>query len=123
MYTDLLIRIKNAQAVKKESIKVPYFKTDSFIVNVLVKEGFLVSGEAKGRGNKKVLILKFNKEKPILKVKFLSKPSLRKYIGYREIKGEERGGGILVISTSKGIKTGEEAKKEKLGGQTLFKIW
>ncbi len=62
-------------------------------------------------------------ERDIRGLKFLSKPSRRLYVGYKEIKKVKSGHGLLVLSTSKGILSGEEAKKMKIGGQLLFEIW
>lgn len=126
MYIDLLTKIKNAQAVKKESIKVPYSKIDEEIASVLVKNNYLDSFEKKGRNPKRILDikLKYNEGSGTVSgIKLLSRPSRRLYMGYKEIKPVRYGYGLLVLSTPKGIMTGTEAKKAKIGGQALFKIW
>ena len=126
MYTDLITKIKNAQAVKKESLKVPYTKITDAISELLAKNKFLDSVDRKGRGPKKIMEIKLKYEEgqgAIKGIKFISKPSRRIYIGYKEIKPIRHGYGISVISTPKGIITNKEAKKEKVGGEVLFEIW
>ncbi len=121
-YIDLIIKIKNAQAVKKKSVEVIFSKTNKKIAEILQKANFLTKVEVKG-SIKKFLELTLNPQKPIRGVKFLSKPSIKRYCGYREITQVKGGEGLLVISTPLGIMTGEEAKKAKVGGQVLFEIW
>ncbi len=126
MYTDLLTKIKNAQAVKKENIKVHYSKMDEEVVSVLVKQNYLDSYEKKGRNPKRILDikLKYNEGKgAVSDVKLLSRPSRRLHVGYKEIKPVRHGYGLLVLSTPKGIMTGQDAKKAKVGGTLLFQIW
>jgi len=126
MYTNLLIQIKNAQAVKKENVRVPYSKMDEEIVKILTAHGYVGKFEKKGRGPRKILDINLkysNNEGAIEGVKFISKPSRRIYIGYKKIRPIRRGYGLMVISTPLGIVAGGEAKKEKVGGEALFEIW
>ena len=123
MYIDLLIRIKNAEAAGKDSVKVPYAKNDHAVAEILARFGFLASLEVKGRSLKKVMELKLNDARPIQGLKFLSRPSLRRYGKYREFRRVKSGQGLLVVSTPKGILTGEDARKSKVGGEILFEIW
>ena len=126
MYTDLLTKIKNAQAVKRESVKLPYSNMDHAVAEVLVAKKFLDGAFKKGRIPKRVLDLKlkYKDGKGVIEgLKILSKPSRRLYIGYRDIKPVRQGYGLLVLSTPKGVMDGKSAKKQKLGGQLLFEIW
>ncbi len=123
MYIDTLTRIKNAQMKGEESVKVPYSKMDKAVLDVLKKEGFLKSIDVKGKKPKKVVKVIFNENKPIRGLSFLSKPSLRKYLGYRDMMSVKGGYGVLVVSTPKGVMSGDKARKEKVGGQLLFKMW
>lgn len=124
MYIDLLIQLKNAQAVKKRSIKIRFSRMDKAISEVLKKAGFLKKVDVKGRMPKRILELTLNtKERPIQGVKFLSRPSLRQYFGYRDLRNVKGGYGTLVLSTPEGILTASEARKKKVGGQALFEIW
>lgn len=123
MYIDTLTRIKNAQMKGETEVKVPYSKMDKAVLEVLEKEGFIKSVDVKGKRPKKIVKVYFNEDKPIRGLSFLSKPSLRKYIGYRDMKSVKGGYGVLVVSTPKGVMSGDKAKKEKVGGQLLFKMW
>lgn len=126
MYTGLLAQIKNAQAVKKEGLKVIYSKQAEKILEILVGGKYIEKFEKKGRGAKKnlAIYLKYDGGQGVISgTKFISKPSRRIYLGYKEIRPVKSGYGMLVVSTSKGIMTGKEARKMKLGGEALFEIW
>ncbi|MDP3729648.1 MAG: 30S ribosomal protein S8 [bacterium] len=126
MFTDLLTHIKNAQAAKKESVKVPFTNNDFVIAELLQKHKFIEGVAKKGRMPKRILeiTLKYpNNVGAILGVKLMSKPSRRIYVGYKDIRPVRQGYGLLVISTSKGIMDGKTARQSKLGGQLLFQIW
>jgi len=126
MYNDLLIKIKNAQAVGKERIKMPHNEYDEAVAELLEKHKYIRSVTKKGRNPKRILdieLLYDNKKGAVNGVRFLSKPSRRLYIGYKEIRKVKQGYGLLVLSTSKGIMTGGDARKQKLGGQILFEVW
>lgn len=126
-YINLLTRIKNAQAVKKEEIRAPYSRLDMEIAEVLVRKGFVKSVVKKGRLPKRIMEIKLkygDDDGAIGGIKLNSKPSRRVYAGYRDLKSFGRGrGGISLISTSKGIMTAKEARQQKLGGELLFEIW
>lgn len=128
--TDMLIRIKNAQSAGLENVSVPYSKMKSEIAEVLKNKGFIEEVESKKRKARRVevqfldLKLKYTDgQGAISGVKFISKPSRRRYTGRSELKPVKSGFGVSVVSTSKGIMTGEEAKKAKVGGEVLFEIW
>lgn len=123
MYIDLLNRIKNAQAARKPVMKIRYSKMDAAVVEVLKNHGFIKDVEVKGKGYKRVLEIDCEVTHPIQKVKNFSLPSLRRYSGYEDLRPVKSGFGILVLSTPKGIKTVDQARKEKVGGQLLFQVW
>lgn len=125
MYHDVLTKIKNAQAAGKKAIKVPYNTMDASVLDVLLKKGYISRLERKGKGFKRILAIGINgiEHGGIRDVKFLSKSSRRLYAGYRDLRPVRQGYGTTVISTSKGIVTGEEARKTKNGGEILFQIW
>ncbi|MEK9154919.1 MAG: 30S ribosomal protein S8 [Patescibacteria group bacterium] len=126
MYTDLLTQIKNSQMVKKERLKVPCSKINEAVLKILSTNHYISKFEKKGRGVAKILEIKLkysNNEGAISGFKFLSKPSRRLYIGYKEIRPVKSGYGLVVISTPEGIMTGNEARKKKVGGEALFQIW
>jgi small subunit ribosomal protein S8 len=123
MYINLLISIKNAERAGKPVLKVPYSIMDHAIADILRRYGFLSRVEVKGRTAKRVIEIEPNMERPIHEISFLSKPSARTYRGYRSLKPFKSGYGLVVLSTPNGIKAGNEAKKEKVGGQMLFQLW
>lgn len=123
MYIDLLIRIKNAEAARRETLKMRYSKMDVAVAEILKARGFLKQVEVKGRAPKKIIEIVPNPEHPIQGLRLLSKPSRRLYGGYRNFGKVKGGHGLLVISTPKGVMPGDAAKKEKVGGQILFEIW
>ena len=123
MYIDLLIRIKNAQAAGQKNTTAPYSRMDRNVADLLVENGFIEKVEVKGRIPKKMLKLYFNTEHPIRGMKILSKPSRSKYSGYEKMRVVKRGYGMLVISTPKGLLSGTQARRAKVGGQLLFEIW
>ena len=123
MYINLLIKIKNAQEAGIKSLKSPFTKMDLAIAELLLRRGYLKNVEAKGKAAKRVIEINLKEEKAIKGIKFISLPSRRMYAGYKEIKSVKSGYGMAVISTSKGIMSDRDAKKNKLGGQLLFQIW
>ena len=126
MYIDLLIQIKNAQAAKKETLKVPFSTMDMAVVELLAKRGYVTSAEKKGRMPYRVIeiVLAYPNGAPaITTVKLVSKPSRRLYAGYRDFKKIRQGYGMAVVSTPAGILDTMEAKRKKVGGQLLFEIW
>lgn len=124
--TDMLNRIKSAQAVGKTEILVPLSKIKNEIATILYKEGFVgeVKKSAKGNENTLKIHLKYNDQFPaILGFKRVSKPGQRIYHQVSEIKKVHGGYGVSIISTSKGLMTNKEAKKQKLGGEVLLEVW
>ncbi len=124
---DFIIRLKNAGAVKKGTVAVPYSALKYAIAEKLKDAGFLVSLEKKGKKVRKTLdvVLKYDAAglSVIHGVKRVSKPGRRLYRSAREIVPIRYGHGVLVLSTPKGILTGKEARKENVGGEALFEIW
>jgi len=123
MYTDLLIRIKNAQSVNKGTVFSPFSKIDWEILKILVKYNYLEGIDVKKNNNKPFLKINLNKKRFIQGIKFISVPSKKVFLKVKDIKPVKQGKGVLVLSTSSGIMTGSEAKKKKIGGQALFEIW
>ena len=125
--SDFLIRIKNASLAKRKKIFAPYCNINKKVGQVLVKEGFLESIREIVLDGKKVLeaVIKYERRSPVLtNILIVNRPSLHVYTklsGIPEI--QRRGKYTIIISTSKGIMTGKEAYKKRLGGEVLFKIW
>ncbi len=123
MYTDFLIKVKNAQKAGKKTLKIRFTKMDNAIAEVLEEKGFVKKIEVKGKPVRRIIEIDLDGKRKIRGLKFLSRPSLRRYAGYKELWSPMSGQGLLIISTSNNIMTSLEAKKKKLGGQLLFEIW
>ena len=125
--SDFIIRIKNASLAKRKKLEIPYSNINKEIGKVLKKEGFLEEIKETKDGNKKFLevIIKYEKRNAVLNdVSIVSKPSLRVYKTSKSIKDVERKGKHKVIlSTSQGIMSGQDAQKKGIGGELLFEIW
>lgn len=124
--TDMLNRIRNAQAVDHISTEIPFSNMKYEIACLLAKNGFIESVEKKEKKGKKEIEvkLKYEEKTPVISgARRISKPGQRIYQDYRKIKRARGGYGITVVSTSKGIMTGLDARKNKIGGEILFEIW
>ncbi|HEY4517454.1 MAG TPA: 30S ribosomal protein S8 [Candidatus Paceibacterota bacterium] len=124
---DFIIRLKNAGAVKKESVSVPFSALKLAVAEKLKDAGFVASIDKKGKKVRKTLdvVLKYDHDgiHVIHGVKRISKPGRRMYRSVSEIMPVRYGHGTLVLSTPKGILTGKEARKQNVGGEALFEIW
>jgi small subunit ribosomal protein S8 len=123
---DMLTRIRNAIAVNKRQIILPHSNIKEKVAEVLVKDGFLSKVESNGEGGFKSLVVTINEEgtnPTITEIKRLSKPGRRLYAASKEIPRVKYGRGIVVISTSKGIMTGTEAKQAGLGGELICQVY
>lgn len=124
---DFIIRLKNASAVKKDVVVSPHSKLRLAVAEVLQKKGYIKQVTKKGKkiGKTIEVELRYDKEgvSPIHGVQRVSRPGRRLYFGAKEIQPVKYGKGSLILSTPKGILTDEEARKENIGGEALFKIW
>ena len=124
---DMLTRIRNASAAKHKTVDVPASKMKKAIADILYNEGYIKSVEEIANENQGILriALKYdeNGAKVIAGIKRISKPGLRVYGSAEKLPKVLNGLGIALISTSKGIKTDKEARKENLGGEVLAYIW
>jgi small subunit ribosomal protein S8 len=124
--SDMLNRIRNAQAVLKTQLDFPFSNFKYEIAKILEKEGFIEKIEKKGKKTKRTIeiILKYDDKKPAISgLKRISKLGQRIYSPSKKIKKIRGGYGILIISTSKGLMTNKEAKRQKLGGEIICEIW
>lgn len=117
---DLLTRIRNAQMARQSSVSSPYSKVKHEIANTMKKNGFLSNVEKDVAGKFPVLVLHFNEK--TLELKRISKCGQRIYVKHDELRKVKNGFGIAIISTSKGIMTGYEARSKKLGGELLCEV-
>lgn len=124
---DMLTRLRNASSARKTEFLVPYSKLKSEIARILQKEGYIEGFELetpeKGRPQLRIRNKFVNKTAAIAGLKRVSKPGLRRYVGATEVPRVLGGMGIAVLSTSRGILTGQEARKQNVGGELLAYIW
>ena len=123
---DLLSRIRSAKLVGKTEVRVPSSKMKKVIAEQLVKNGYLADvklEDAKPRGVLVVTINEKGTNSTINEITRISKPGRRVYVGASEIPKVKSGRGLVLISTSKGVMTGTEAAKAKLGGELLLKVY
>ena len=126
MHYNILSEVKNAPRAKKDKITFPFTKMDFAILTKLVENGYLKSAEKEAVGKKSIIVVRLaykNKEAAVNDFKIMSKPSRHTYADYRSLPTIKQGHGLSMLSTSKGIMTGSEAKKQKVGGEYLFEIW
>lgn len=123
---DLIIQLKNAGNAGKAQIAVPYSEFKFQVAEKLKAKGYAKSVSKRGKKVKKYLDIELqylNKKSKINGVTRISKPGRRIYRKTSEIHPVKYGKGALILSTPSGILTGEEARKKKIGGEALFKIW
>ena len=124
---DLLTRMRNANQMRYNEVVVPSSKVKQEIVKILKEEGYITDYKIEKNDvqDNIIITLKYgkNKERVISGLKRISKPGLRVYAKAEEIPTVLNGLGISIVSTSKGVMTGKEAKKENLGGEVLAYIW
>ena len=123
---DLITRIRNAIMVNKNEISVPASKLKLAILEGLKRTNFIADYniiEATPRNSIHVIINEANEASRINEITKVSKPGRRVYAGVDELPKVKSGRGIVLISTSKGVMTGDEAKKARLGGEILIKVW
>ncbi len=122
-----LVTVKNASIARKETLVVPFSKLKMAITDVLQKEGYMknLTSHSKATTPKEIEIsLAYTAGKAKIKgIERVSRPSKRVYHNVSRLETVKNGFGHLIVSTSKGIMTGKEARKAGLGGEVLFKIW
>src|SRR3954463_4508686 len=124
---DLLTRVRNAAKEKHEKLEVPASRLKANIVRVLKEEGYIKNfrlQREEGRPVIKVYLKYSEKGDAIIQgIRRVSRPGLRRYAGYQEIPKPLGGAGIAIVSTSKGVLTGQKARLAKLGGEVLCEVW
>ena len=124
--SDMLTQIANAQAVRHQTVSISFSNLKYEIAKILEREGFIKTAEKKGKKVKKIIeiALKYNESDPAISVvRRISRLSQRIYVPAKKIRRVQDGFGIAIISTSKGLMTDKEARKQKLGGEVLCEIW
>ena len=123
---DMLTRIRNANQMRYKEVEVPASKIKNEIARILKSEGFIADYKVKKNNIQDILVLSLkyvDRERVITGLKRISKPGLRVYVEAEKVPSVLNGLGIAIISTSNGIMTDKEARKESLGGEVLAYIW
>ena len=123
---DMLTRIRNANKMRHEVVAIPYSKVKTEVLEVLKQEGFInsyVVEKVEGHNVINVSLKYVEKERVIRGLRRISKPGLRVYAKVEELPKVLNGLGIAIISTSKGIMTDHEARKQSVGGEVLAYVW
>ena len=122
---DLLTRIRNALLRGKESVSAPNSKIKHELLKLLAKEAYILAVKKVKRDFSELDIsLKYvNDESAIREIQRESKPGLRKYVSYKDLKPYKGGLGMKILSTSKGLKTDKEAIKDQLGGEVICRVF
>lgn len=123
---DMLTRIRNAIAVRKNEVKLPHSKVKESVAKLLKDSGFVDSIAVTDLSVGKELTIKINADDTnarITEIVRMSKPGRRAYAGSDKIPTVKRGRGLVIVSTSKGIISGAEAKKLGVGGELICKVY
>ncbi|HIY28177.1 MAG TPA: 30S ribosomal protein S8 [Firmicutes bacterium] len=124
---DLLTRIRNAASAKHDTVEIPASNMKKAICQILVDEGYIKSFSVTEDGKQGMIkvVLKYGEGKtPVIKgLRRVSKPGLRIYSNVEDLPKVMKGLGIAIISTSKGVMTDRQARKENVGGEVLAFIW
>jgi small subunit ribosomal protein S8 len=124
---DMLTRIRNANSAGRPETEMPHSRMKAEVAKVLKKNGYIADfySEKKEDGKQvlKVQLKMIGKERAIVGIRRISKPGLRRYVSATEIPRVLGGMGISILTTSRGIMTGHEARKANVGGEILAYVW
>ncbi len=122
---DMLARVRNASAALLPEVRIPHSNMKESIARILVKQGY--AGDCKVEGDLKktiVVSLKYNGREGVIKgLRRVSRPGLRQYVNAQHIPRVLRGLGTAILSTSRGIITGQDARKANVGGEVVCYVW
>lgn len=123
---DMLSRIRNAIAVNKSEINLPHSNIKESVAKLLKDNGFVFDVSVSGNGvskSLKITVTNSGNDSPITEIVRLSSPGRRKYVSANDIPVVKRGRGIVVLSTPKGIMTGKDAVKNRVGGELICRVY
>jgi small subunit ribosomal protein S8 len=123
---DLLARVRNGTRAQKPEVVVPYSKIKAEIVRILKEEGYISDysiDTSAAHPRIKITNKIVNRSSAIANLRRISRPGLRRYVGADEIPRVLGGMGVAILSTSRGVLSGREARKQKLGGELLAYVW
>lgn len=123
---DMLTRIRNALAVRQDEVRMPHSKIKQSVADILVENKYIAGTSVEGEGVEKSLVIQIvgaNSQSPITEIKRVSKPGRRVYAKVKDIPTIKQGRGLVIVSTSKGVMTGTQARDQKLGGEVLCQVY
>ncbi len=123
---DMLTRIRNAIAVNKAEVIMPHSNAKERVADILVKNGFLKDVKASEQDGRKFLTITISSDDApatITEISRLSRPGRREYVQAKDMPKVKRGRGVVVVSTSYGVMSGEDAKAKKLGGELICQVY
>jgi small subunit ribosomal protein S8 len=124
---DFLTRIRNAIRARQQKMDVPASKLKAEIARILKEEGYIANYKATEEEGRQILrvYLKYgaNNEAAIRDLTRISRPGCRVYVGRDEIKRVQGGLGICILTTPRGVMTGKQARRERVGGEILCEVW
>ena len=124
---DYLTRVRNAIKAGKKSVEMPSSKFKEAISGILKESAFIEDynvADTEKKTKKLSIRLKYSSgESVILGLKRISRPGIRRYVGFEDLPRVRNGMGIAIISTSKGLMTDKQARRSKVGGEVVFQIW
>lgn len=124
--SDMLTRIRNAIAVRKNEVRAPYSKIKQNVAELLKANNFIDNVALEGEGITKSIVITINASNTnarITEIERISRPGRRLYASVDKIPVVKRGRGIVIVSTSRGLMTGDEAKTAKVGGELICKVY
>ncbi len=120
---DMLTRVRNALSVQKTEVSMPHSNVKESVAKILKENGFITSISVEKDGFRKEMTLILPENKVISSISRVSKPGRRVYAKVKDIPQVKRGRGIVIVSTSQGVMTGDSAKSKKLGGEVLCEVY
>lgn len=122
---DMLTRIRNGHRALLPSVDIPHSKMKESIAVILKKEGYITDYTVDGQPLKTLKVkLKYAGKRSVIEgIRRVSSPGLRRYVGSTDIPRVRGGLGVSIVSTSQGLMTGTEARKNKVGGELLCFVW
>ncbi len=124
---DMFTRIRNATGARKGSVDVPWSRQKEQIARVLVDEGYLEGSAVAEQDGRRVIrvALRYDAQRrPVMVgLKRVSRPSLRVYVGVKDIPAVRKGLGVSILSTPKGVLPDREARRQKVGGEVICTVW
>jgi small subunit ribosomal protein S8 len=123
--SDMLARVRNALRALHSSVEMPHSKMKESLAGILKREGYIADLAVDGKVKKALkLKLKYEGKRGVIAgLRRVSRPGLRRYVGATEIPRVRGGMGIAILSTSQGIMTDRQARRNKLGGELLCYVW